>query len=178
MAVELRPFEASDIDRIMGWITSRELLLLWAGPFVSWPLRREALEEHLAAAGGEKPKLLIYKAVDADTGEAVGHIELTQIDHLNRSARIGRVLVGPDRLRGQGIGQTITRAVLPIAFEQLGMHRVDLNVFDYNKGAIACYQKVGFKLDGVMRHARWDGKNYINVCVMSMLEDEWRALCT
>ena len=86
------------------------------------------------------------------------------------------MLVGPDRLRGQGIGQAITRAVLPIAFEQLGVHRVDLNVFDYNAGAIACYQKVGFKLDGVMRHARRDGDKYINVCVMSMLEDEWRAL--
>lgn len=35
--------------------------------------------------------------------------------------------------------------------EFLRLHRVDLKVLEYNKRAIACYQKCGFTQEGVKR---------------------------
>ena len=66
-------------------------------------------------------------------------------------------------------------AVLRVGFEQLGLHRVSLNVFDFNHSAIACYEKVGFCKDGLLRDTVRVGEKYWSHYVMSILEDEWRA---
>jgi RimJ/RimL family protein N-acetyltransferase len=78
--------------------------------------------------------------------------------------------------RGRGIGQAMLRQVLALAFGELGLHRVDLGVFDFNEAAIACYSKVGFAIEGRFRDARrMPGGGYWSVLQMSILEEEWRA---
>ena len=44
--------------------------------------------------------------------------------------------------------------ILKIAFDELQLHRVSLGVFDFNHSAIACYEKVGFVKEGLLRDAR------------------------
>jgi RimJ/RimL family protein N-acetyltransferase len=113
--------------------------------------------------------------VVAAGGEVIGHVELGAIDRKHESARLGRVLVGPERLRGQEFGQAIVQAAVALAFGQLHLHRVELLVFDFNRAAIACYERVGFQHEGVLREARRSGDTYWNLCVMSMLQHEWRG---
>jgi RimJ/RimL family protein N-acetyltransferase len=64
--------------------------------------------------------------------------------------------------------------ILRFGFENLSLHRIDLLVFDFNTTAIHCYERVGFKKEGMLREARKVEDKYWNVCLMSMLEDEWR----
>lgn len=54
------------------------------------------------------------------------------------------------------------------------MHNVNLEVFSFNKRAIKCYEKVGFKEYG-RRHDVYflDGKYYDKV-EMEILEDDFR----
>ena len=172
--VELEPLAETDIDQLIAWIPSAEFLLQWAGPAFQYPLDRTQLERHLAEAGKENPDRLVFKAVNPETNRAIGHGELLGIDRRNLSAAIARILVGPPELRGRGVGEQIVRELLRIAFEGLSLHRVALNVFDFNKPAIRCYEKVGFKQEGVLREARKHGDEYWNVCVMSILEHEFR----
>ena len=54
------------------------------------------------------------------------------------------------------------------------LHRIDLRVFDFNQAAIAAYERVGFKKEGLLRDACKVGEAYWSAWVMSMLEDEWR----
>lgn len=61
------------------------------------------------------------------------------------------------------------------AFEDLKLHRVDLKVLDYNKLGIRCYEKCGFKVDGVLRDSAFIEGQYYSDIVMSILEDEWRT---
>lgn len=64
---------------------------------------------------------------------------------------------------------------LEIGFDRLGLHRVDLVVFDFNAGAIACYERAGFVIEGRLREARRFGEDYWTLVQMSILEHEWRA---
>lgn len=58
------------------------------------------------------------------------------------------------------------------AFE-VGLHRVGLEVFDFNERARRTYEKVGFVVEGVRRDAlRWDGR-YHDAILMSALAHEW-----
>jgi RimJ/RimL family protein N-acetyltransferase len=50
-------------------------------------------------------------------------------------------------LRGQGVGEKLIRELLRYSFEELGMNEVELNVYDWNVGAIHCYEKAGFVIN-------------------------------
>lgn len=172
-SVKLEPFTEADIDQLIAWIPSPQFLAQWTGPAFDYPLDRAQLTHHLTEARQENPASLVFKAVVPETGAAIGHGELARIDSKNLSAALARILVGPTELRGAGIGEAIVRALLRIAFDDLSLHRVALNVFDFNQSAIRCYQKVGFRLEGVQRAACKVGDEYWNVCAMSILEHEY-----
>lgn len=172
--IELRPFEKDDCERLMTWVdNSPEFLLQWAGLLFTWPLTMEQLEEYWESAQREDTDRLIFKAVN-ERGDVVGHIELNGISRVHRCARVSRVLVAP-AWRGMGIGYKMIRALLRVAFEELKLHRLDLVVFEFNKPAIACYEKAGFVKEGVLRECRRLGDRYLNQVMMSMLEHEYWA---
>ena len=175
LTIHLLPFGEDDFDRLIGWIPSAEFLLQWAGPSYHYPLTREQLQELMAAAVGNEPEVLLFKAVDVATGQVIGHIELLNIDRQNRLLSIGRVLVGAPELRGRGLGRQIVLAALKIAFDELAMHRVGLGVFAFNTPAITCYERVGFRREGVLRDYRRVGDTYWSLVMMGILEDEWRS---
>jgi RimJ/RimL family protein N-acetyltransferase len=173
---ELRPFTLADAPVLIGWATSEAFLAQWVGPTFQYPLDEAQIERHLQQAEGDEPAILSRKVVDTASGEMVGYIELCNIDRRNRSATVGRVIVGPERLRGQGIGTWMMREITRIGFEEVGLHRIGLVVFDFNRSAIACYGRAGFRIEGCIRHARRVGDDYWSLYSMSLLEDEWRAL--
>ena len=173
--IALRPFARADFARLIGWIPSPEFLLQWAGPAFTFPLDTTQLERYLLEAEGDAPSRMIFTAVEADTGTAVGHIELARIDRRNRSATLSRVLIGEIGRRGQGAGLEMVRRVLRVGFEQLRLHRIDLVVFDFNRSAIACYERAGFVKEGCLREARRFGEEYWSLVQMSILETEWPA---
>ena len=166
--VTLASFTEADIDRLIGWIGSPDLLGQWAASTFSYPLTRAQLEVHTRQSATRGAS--IYKVLDHD-GSVVGHVELGSIDRLNRSLRIGRVLVSPEHRR-RGIGTALMRAALAVAFEQLQMHRVELSVFDFNQAAIACYERVGFRREGLRREMHKASDAYWSEIVMSILESE------
>jgi len=172
--IKLVSFQKTDIDRLIGWIPTAAFLLQWAGPIFYFPLTRQQLERHLEKTSAEKPTLLIFKAVDTNTGQVVGHGELANIDYLNSSATLARILIGPPEMRGTGIGPEIVHNSLQIAFDILDLHRVDLLVFDFNQQAIRSYEKAGFVKEGVLRECRKLEDEYWSSCIMSILEHEWR----
>jgi RimJ/RimL family protein N-acetyltransferase len=51
----------------------------------------------------------------------------------------------------------------------VGLHRLSLEVYDFNPRARRVYEKCGFRTEGVLRDAlRWDGE-WINATVMSIV---------
>lgn len=75
-----------------------------------------------------------------------------------------------------GIGTEVTKLMLKYGFEELGFHRIDLKVLDYNKRGICCYEKCGFKIDGILRESALIDGGYHADIIMSILEDEYYQL--
>ena len=172
-SIELLPFTASDIDRLIGWVLSPRFLLQWAGPAYQYPLDTVQIKRQLAATAGANPLHRMYKAVNSKTGQTAGHGEIGNISFQNRSATLMRILVGSPKHRGQGIGEKIVQALLKIGFGEMSLHRMELRVYDFNKDAIRCYEKAGFKKEGLLREAAKFEDEYWNVYVMAVLESEW-----
>jgi RimJ/RimL family protein N-acetyltransferase len=154
-AVLLEPFDPDrDADRLIGWLDSAELVARWAGSSRTYPVTREQLDP----LEGELP----WRVVDAVAGGVVGHIELVRVDVPARSGHLARVLIGDPAARGRGLGQAAVRAALDVAFGDLGLERVTLNVFATNAAAIRAYERAGFVRERLLPrsfrfgHERWD----------------------
>ncbi len=171
-ALRLRRFERGDFARLIACATSEEALLQWAGGLFTFPLDVPQLERYLLTGVGDPPTTRLFTAVDS-AGTPLGHIELTRIDRRHRAASVARVLVFAE-FRGQGVGREMLSQVLRCGFEELGLHRIELNVFDFNQPAIAAYQHAGMTIEGHLRDVRRVGEAYWSLYQMSILEDEWR----
>jgi RimJ/RimL family protein N-acetyltransferase len=68
------------------------------------------------------------------------------------------------------------RAFLRICFDDLELHRAQLFDDEDNTDAIACYKKVRFRAEGLMREGTKVGSEYVSWYSMSILEDEWREI--
>jgi RimJ/RimL family protein N-acetyltransferase len=144
----------------------------WAGPQFEFPLDHAQLEAYRLSAELQPATRRILTACLPD-GQAVGHIELNEIN--GHSARLCRVMVDPAR-RGQRFGRAMVSQALRYGFEQLGLHRIELLVFDFNSTAIRMYEVEGFVKEGHLREARSIGGKYWSLDLMGVLESEWRQI--
>lgn len=108
-------------------------------------------------------------------GMIIGESVINEIDWDLRSANF-RIAIFHSDMRGKGLGSWATHMTCGFAFEQLHLHRLELDVFSFNSRAEKTYLKAGFKREGVLRDAIKDGDNYADDILMAILEDEWKAL--
>jgi RimJ/RimL family protein N-acetyltransferase len=174
--IRLEYFTRADFRQLIGWISSEHLLTNWAGSLFRYPLTEESLEWYIDNTNDPKESdALVYKVVDTETGNSVGHVSLGSISRKNRSGRISRVLVGDSAQKGRGLCTAMISHLLRIGFEDIGLHRISLGVYDFNHAAIRCYEKCGFIREGVQRDIMRYEDHYWSLLEMSILEDEWRA---
>lgn len=138
--IRLEPFKQEDFKRLISWIDSEELLIQFAGAIFTYPLTEEQLKSYL-----EDSNRFAFKVIDTRFDNAIGHAEIYQTE--NSTAKICRVLIGDQSLRGKGFGQELIRELVSFSINQLQIPSVELNVYDWNTAAIRCYEKVGFVLD-------------------------------
>lgn len=110
----------------------------------------------------------------APDGRIIGESVINEIDWSLRCANF-RIALYHTTERGKGIGTWATEATRDFAFEELKLHRLELDVYSFNPRAEKAYIKAGFKREGVLRDAVLDGDKYADDILMSILEDEWRT---
>lgn len=108
-------------------------------------------------------------------GKIIGESVINEIDDELRSANFRIGLFHSDEC-GKGIGSWAIEITRDFAFEELKLHRLELDVFSFNSRAIKAYKKAGFKQEGVLRDGIKDGDKYADDVLMAILEDEWRDI--
>lgn len=104
----------------------------------------------------------------------IGEVVLSDIDEVNRSASF-RIAMKGKAYFGKGYGSEATRLMIDFGFETLNLHRIELEVYDFNPRAQHVYEKIGFVREGVRRDVLlWDGV-YQSGIMMSLLRPDWEA---
>jgi RimJ/RimL family protein N-acetyltransferase len=115
-----------------------------------------------------------YAITRPEDGLYVGEVVLNNIDWLNRSANFRIALAGRPFF-GKGYGTEAIQLILAYGFRQLKLHRIELEVYDFNPRAQHVYEKVGFVREGLRRDVLlWEGE-YHSAIVMSILANECQA---
>lgn len=100
--------------------------------------------------------------------QIIGESVINEIDWLNRCANY-RIAIFHPQAREQGLGSWAIARTRDFAFEQLQLHRLELDVFSFNTRTQKAYQHAGFQLEGRRREAIRDGDHYADDLLMAMI---------
>lgn len=97
-----------------------------------------------------------FATVD-DKDEYLGTISLKNIDFSNRSAEYA--VSFRKKAKGTGAASFATDKILYLAFKELNLNKVYLNVLSDNVRAIKFYEKMGFEFEGEFKeHINFNGE--------------------
>ena len=103
----------------------------WMGPRIPFPLTIQVLQDLEG----------IFSIFEGQ--EFVGLIQ--KIRQEDSNLHIGRFLINPQK-QGQGLGSQALRKFVSLAFENVDIDSISLNVFEANQRAQNLYQKEGFEI--------------------------------
>ncbi len=101
-----------------------------------------------------------------------GCVILNQVDWPHRSGDIGYWLIREEQ--GHGLVTRSCRALVDYCFEELQLHRIEIRVATENARSRSVPERLGFRLDGVLRQANRLHDRYVDLAVYSMLAPEWK----
>lgn len=129
---------------------------------------KEWLEKELEK---DPPEMWLFGIRTLEDEKLIGFVDLSgATPHGDTFVAIG---IGEREYWGKGYGTEAMKLVLGFAFLELGLHRVSLDVFDYNPRGYKSYEKAGFKHEGRVREMiKRDGKRY-DVLFMGVLREDW-----
>lgn len=104
--------------------------------------------------------------------DAVGFLILIGCRSQHQSLELKRMVV---RTKGQGYGRAALRVAKKVAFDDLGAHRLWLDVKKRNTRAKALYDSEGFVVEGELRESVKVQGGFESLTVMSMLQAEFAA---
>ena len=159
--VRLRPTMSSDVELVLSLENdpaNRQFITPWERTQHDAAIRFPDFR-HFIIEGG--PGL-----------DAVGFLILIGCRSQNQSLELKRLVVSS---KGSGYGRAALRVAKKVAFDDLGAHRLWLDLKQGNSRAEALYDSEGFVVEGLLREAVKADGGFESLVVMSMLQSEFTA---
>ncbi|MFC4617739.1 GNAT family N-acetyltransferase [Camelliibacillus cellulosilyticus] len=169
-SVRLTALTEADLPAVVTWYQDTDFLRMFdAVP--AYPKSEDQLIQWLKTQSASNTDF-IFAIRKCQDDLLIGFIALDGILWNHGVAGVS-IAIGDGADRGQGYGKEAMALMLDFAFLELNLHRIQLTVFEYNPSAIALYEKLGFKKEGVYREflAR-DGKRF-DMYLYGLLKPEW-----
>ncbi len=163
--VELRVLEKDDLEFIYQLNNNPEIMLFWfEEPYKSMTYLEKMYEKSIE---NKDVRQFIIKKGD----EKIGYVGIYSIDPIHRKAEFG-IMIDPKH-QGYGYASTATRLAIDYAFATLNLHKLYLIVDCINEKAIHVYEKMGFKVEGVLKEEYFVNGKFHDVSMMSIFQGEY-----
>lgn len=167
--VRLRPVQPGDLPKFAEWLADPEVRR-WLAALPEAPTLQDELEWYEDSRANPDNVLWSIETVD---GRLIGTVELRVAPHANR-AELG-IAIQDKSQWSKGYGTDTVRQVLEYTFEELELNRVELTVDEQNARGRRCYEKCGFREEGLLRQHRLVDGEYGDTVMMAVLRDEWSS---
>lgn len=165
--VRLRELREADLPQLVAWWRTPEVAIF--NDHVQ-PRPDKPIEEMFRAWSENGSSSGAAFCIETLEGDLVGHVSLWGADVRNRCATFAIVL-GPQH-QSQGLGSEATRLMVDYAFNEMGMHRIELMVNADNVRAIAAYRRAGFEQEGLFRAKLFYGGRFHDQVFMAALASD------
>lgn len=170
----LRPLAADDVDDLLSYRSLPDVCRYV--PFE--PMTREEIVSRLATMWAnhqltEEDQGLTLGVEVAATGRLIGDVVLFWHSREHRSGEIGYV-VHPDAA-GQGYATEAAHALLGLAFDRLGLHRVIARIDERNEPSARLARRLGMRQEARLVRNEFFKGEWSTELDFAMLADEWPA---
>lgn len=149
--VQIRRFRMEDKESFFRFHGSfSDEALLWGMP----PYTREMLERNWFS---RIENVISFIALHED--RVVGHAQILKFPHARRRGCGDLLMYLHQDFHNVGLGTAMMNRILELARKE-GMHRIGLHVIADNTRSVHLYEKLGFKIEGVLQASYFgaDGK--------------------
>jgi RimJ/RimL family protein N-acetyltransferase len=165
-AVSLRRARPADVDFLLELLGDADVRP-FLGPRTA--IEREALLGEIERSERE-PESFGRFVIEAD-GVLAGGVGFHVENAPSRIARLERLAVHP-RFRGRRVADEGARLLQRLLVDELGYHRLELEIYAFNERACAHAERVGFVREGVKRRAYLKDGVWVDAVMYSLLADD------
>ena len=167
-----------DVQRPSEWLNDTEVSDVWFGVGDDGkPLHATYTPEAILAGGAEEwdhvfndQNRSIFSVYNED-GEHIGEGQLLVEWPLEEAQ--AHLLIGRKDLWHHHYGTSALIGLLDHAFGPLGLHRVWVDVSEYNEPGMQMVQHVGFVLEGHLRKTHRKNNEWFDSAVLGLLSEEY-----
>lgn len=167
--VRLRAMEVEDMEMLREMANDPHIEHMIGG--WSFPLSKQEQMNWYERAITDKNNLRFIIEI-IDSNEAVGMVNLVNIDWKNRSAFHG-IKLKNDAPKGKGIGTDAVMALMRYSFEEMQLIRLDSSWVEYNEPSLALYKKCGWVIEGKKEKAKFSRGKYYSVLIGGILAESY-----
>jgi RimJ/RimL family protein N-acetyltransferase len=166
VTVSIRRARAEDADFLVELVTHEDVEPFLAA--VRAKGRDEILEE--IARSEAEPEAFGLFVIEVD-GRLAGTMRFSRANARSRIADLGGLAVHPDQ-RGGKVADTAAHLFQRYLFDDLGFHRLQMEIYGFNERAMKHAERAGFTREGVRRKAYWRNEEWVDGVLFGMLDDE------
>lgn len=173
--VQLVPLSVDHHDGLVAAVSDGRVWELWytAVPSPDGMAAEIARRLRLAEAGGMVP----FAVLDGPGGRVVGMTTYLNVDAVNRRVEIGATWYAAS-VRRTPLNTEAKLLLLGHAFDGLACIAVEFRTHHLNHASRRAIERLGAKLDGVLRSHQVVGGALRDTCVYSITAAEWSAVRT
>jgi ribosomal-protein-serine acetyltransferase len=171
----LLPCESADSHELWQIVdSSRAWLRRWL-PWVPYQENAESTARFVAAsiADWDSGRAFRFTIRDRNTGVVLGIVGLESCVELHQRADLGYWL--RREAAGQGFMTEAARACVDFGFRTIGLHRMRVAAATDNHPSLRVIARLGFRFEGVARHAENCDGRWLDHCIFGLLRDEWES---
>lgn len=154
MSVTIRRARDDDVPFLAGLVAHEDVAPYLAVVRAADP---EGLRAEVARSQAEPDAFGLF-VIEVD-GERAGTMQFERRNRRSRIASLGGLAVHPD-FRGRRVADEAAALLRRHLLEELGFHRLELEIYAFNERALAHAERIGFTREGVrrlayLRHGGW-----------------------
>lgn len=168
--VKLRAYKEEDIEKAVEFINDEEVKK-FLDSNIPFPMTKWQEEEWVRSRKANADFTYDFAIEDLETGKYIGGCSINECDVKNRTCTIG-IMIGDKEYWSKGYGSDALKVLIKFIFEEVNMNKIKLKVFSFNTRAIACYKKVGFKEEGILKKELYRNGKYHDEILMAIFKSE------
>ena len=170
--LRLEPFTEDHAmsEHYYDWLNTPEIVRYLGLPAYLKGVSRSELVSYFQSL---KPQVDYFFAVyHPDFLHFIGTLKLGHYDRNSQRIEIG-MLIGEPQCRGKGLGTELIGLGTEYAFLNLDAHRVQCGVFSSNIASQKCFERNGYRQEGLLMDYYRLEDRYENYILYAILKDEW-----
>lgn len=167
----LRAIEREDLPFLLEWRNRpqyrryfREFRELGLSQQGAW-FENVVLKDH---------RTLMFAIVELSTSRLLGACGLCYIDWVNRNADFSIYLGADDLYIDDLLAPDAATTMARYAFDELGMHRLWSEIYDFDRPKQRFFEQLGFTLDGRHRQTHWAEGGWHDSLFYGLLAQEFK----